>query len=137
MTVNGETRATDFGAQEFEAAPARVRARVRDLEFAPAVAVGIAYEVVPGLRFSADGRQRMGEGHPFEPASHLGVGAEIRPLPWLPLRGGAAVESDGFLLSGGAGVGLGPVRLDGAAARRTTEFGAATMLMATFSIESN
>jgi hypothetical protein len=134
VTVGGETRATNFEAQELDAAPAAVRARVRDLEFAPTVAAGIAYDIHPQFRLSADGRQRLGEGQASEPATHLGLGTEIRPFSWLPLRAGMAYISDGFLLSGGLGVAAGPVRLDGAAARKSTGLGTATILMITFSL---
>lgn len=134
VTVAGETRATDFDPQPFDAAPPPVRARVRDLEFPPAVSAGVAFRGVPGLTVSMDARHRLGDGAPSEPASHLGVGAEFRPLPILPLRAGVAVVSGGFQLSGGLGVGLGPVRADAAAARRSTEMGSASLGMLTFSL---
>lgn len=136
VTVSGETRATDFEPRGFDAAPAAVRARVRDLEFAPVVAAGVAYDPLPALRVSVDGRHRVQEGAPTSPATHLGVGAEFRPLPLLPLRAGVAFETGGYLLSGGLGVEVGPVRLDAAAARRSSEFGDATHGMLTLSIVS-
>jgi hypothetical protein len=136
VSVTGSSRVTDFEEQEFASAPDGARMRVRDLEYPPVVAAGLAYEFHSDFRLSADLRQRIGEGEPSEAATHLGVGAEYRPLRWLPARAGTAVTADGFLLSGGIGLDLAPVRLDAAAARRWTDRGPASLAMFSFSIVS-
>jgi hypothetical protein len=132
-----DTNTTDFDHLPFSAAPEAIRQRVEDLEYAPIVAAGAGYEVRPELLVSAELRQRMGDAQPFEPRTHLGVGADYRPLRWLPLRAGAAVISDGYMVSGGLGLHLGVVHLNGAVSQRRTDLGTGTSAMFTFSSESN
>jgi hypothetical protein len=127
---------TDFEARDFADAPGRLVERVRDLGYAPTVDAGAALEVDPSLLLVANIRGRFGDAQPFEPAHHVGAGAEYRPLRWLPLRAGAAWESDGFLLSAGAGVSIGVLRFDAGLAARRTDLGTASVAMFTFSSES-
>jgi hypothetical protein len=136
VTVDDETRATDFEPQPLSAAPDGVRSRLDDLRFAPVVGAGIAYQPRADLRVSADLRHRIGESMGSAPATHVGAGAEYRPVGWLPLRAGGAVIPEGFLLSAGVGLDFGPVRLDGAAARREDDAGSASLGMLTVSFLS-
>jgi hypothetical protein len=129
-------RSTDFDPQSFEGAPPHLQERVRELRYAPMLGAGGAYEVSPDVMVVGEVRGRLGDGQPLTPAVHAGGGVEYRPLPWLPLRAGAALISDGFLLSGGLGVSLGVVRLDAAVATRKDEFGRGTVGMFTFSSEA-
>jgi hypothetical protein len=56
---------------------------------------------------------RAREGLTREAASHAAVGAELRIIPFLPLRAGIATDlASGTTLSGGFGLKLGPVRID-------------------------
>jgi hypothetical protein len=135
VSVEGQATATDWEPQPYSDAPLPVRARVQDLGYAPVIAAGIAVAAAPGLRLSADLRQRLGDGQPVEAATHAGGGLEYRPLGWLPLRAGGAIVSGGYLLSAGAGLQVGAVRLDAAAARQRDDFGTASVGTVTFSLE--
>jgi hypothetical protein len=132
--VEGETRATDFEPQPFAAAPEEVRQHVRDLGFPTVLAAGVAYLPREDLRFTLDLRERIGEGRASQP-NQVGVGAEYRPLAWLPLRAGASALADGYQLAAGLGLRLGPVRLDAAAARRKTDLGTGRVGMVSLSIQ--
>ncbi|MQA91177.1 MAG: hypothetical protein GEU90_13250 [Gemmatimonas sp.] len=127
---------TDFDPQSFAAAPPRLKERVRDLRYAPVWSAGAAYDLRPDLALTSEIRGRIGDGQPIDGSFHAGAGVQYRPLEWLPLRAGAAVISEGFLVSGGLGLRLGVVRLDGAIAARRDEFGTGTLAMFTFSSES-
>jgi hypothetical protein len=131
-----DQRTTDFDPQSFAAAPEHLRERVRDLRYPPVLSAGAAYDLRPELTLTGEVRGRIGEGQPGSPGFHLGAGAEYRPLGWLPLRAGAALVSEGYLLSGGLGVRLGVVRFDTAVAARNDEFGSGTVAMFTFSSEA-
>ena len=136
VTVDGETRATDFAPQPFSAAPDGVRSHLHDLRFAPMVAAGVAYQARADLRVTGDVRQRIGESMSSAPATHLGAGAEFRPVAWLPLRAGGAVITEGYLLAAGVGLDVGAVRLDAGAATRNDDAGAASLGMLTLSFLS-
>jgi hypothetical protein len=118
VTVEGETRATDFEPRPFSDAPDPVRERVRELHDPPVLAAGMAYEPRSDLTLSAELRQRLGEGRSSLPDTRFGAGAEYRPLAWLPLRAGASLHAEGYLLAGGLGLHLGPLHLDAALASR-------------------
>src|SRR5690606_4926153 len=99
-----DTRETDFDLRPFSAAPGAMRDRVRDLRYPLVLAAGFGYQARPELMLNADVRQRLRGSSPFEPATHAGVGAEYRPVAWLPLRAGTAILSGGYLLSTGIGI---------------------------------
>lgn len=97
----------DFDSQlPFGAAPAALREIVTNQRFKPAVTLGAAFKVMSTLTLTADMKQSFGgdEAIVIGPKSRFGVGAEWRPLPFLPLRGGVASVTDGW--QAGAGVGL-------------------------------
>ncbi|HEX6927163.1 MAG TPA: conjugal transfer protein TraF [Longimicrobiaceae bacterium] len=134
ISLTSEERRTDFRARAYAEAPERVRARVRELGYSPVVAAGVGYEVGPQLYVSADVRQQVGDDRSPSPNTHVGAGAEYRPLPWLPVRGGAAAISDGYLFSGGLGLDLTLLQLDAAFARRRTHLGMASQVMVSLSL---
>ncbi|MEX2570241.1 MAG: hypothetical protein WD737_02980 [Gemmatimonadota bacterium] len=124
---------TDVDARPFSSAPQEVRDRLDDLGFSPVVAVGLGYRVSPRLLVTGDVRRNLRESVLAGPQSHVGLGAELAPLDWLPLRAGAALVTGGHLLSAGVGLRLGPVRLAASAARTDGEFGAGSVMMFTLS----
>lgn len=106
-TFSTDSNATDFDTQHpYSVAPAELRNIVDQQRFAPAVTFGAAFRVMPSLTLTADIRQSFGDDNAIQigPKSRMGVGAEWRLLPFLPLRGGVASVSDGW--QAGAGLGL-------------------------------
>lgn len=112
---------TDFDRKPYASAPAALRTAVDEMTFDPALSVGVAYDLQPDFTLAADVRNRFGDGMSLSPKLHAGLGAEYRGLGALHLRGGAALVTDGFLLSGGAGLQLGPVTLGLAGGLQTGE----------------
>jgi len=117
------TNRTDFDQQPYSAAPAAVRETVVNMTFDPTIAVGGGYDVNPDFTVSADLRNRFGDGLDVGPKLHAGVGAEYHGLSALYLRGGGAVVSGGFEISGGLSLILGPVNLSLAAGLRQADLG--------------
>ncbi|MBX6365848.1 MAG: conjugal transfer protein TraF [Gemmatimonadetes bacterium] len=103
----------------FSAAPAALRREVLDLGFEPVLSAGVAFRSTPRLRVDADVRRRLGDGGlDIDPRTHAGVGAEFRPVAWLPLRAGAAYVTGGAEVAGGFGIELGSYALGASLARR-------------------
>lgn len=102
-----DSNSTDFGTQQpFSAAPAELRDIVTKQQFKPAVTLGAAFNVLKTLTLTADIKQSFGDDNAIQigPKSRMGVGAEWRPVPFIPLRAGVASVTDGW--QAGAGVGL-------------------------------
>ena len=57
--------------------------------------------------------------------THAGVGAELRVLPFIPLRAGFSLYDEGFALAAGTGIELGPVNLTISAQDRHSRHGRA------------
>jgi len=87
-------------------APASIRSKVAGLKFKPVLAAGVAFDPIPKLTLSADIRLQAGGGIEVGPASLVGLGAEIKIIPFIPLRAGVSAMSDGFGASGGVGIHL-------------------------------
>lgn len=103
----------------FAEAPASLRQEVLDLGFKPVLSAGVAFRPTPRLLVDADIRQRLGDGGiEIDPQTHAGVGAEFRPVAWLPLRAGAAYVTGGAEIAGGFGIELGSYALGASLARR-------------------
>jgi len=115
--LDQDSQDTDFDARPFEGAPAALKDRVEELGFDPTVRVGAARAFGDDFTVAADLRKRLGDGMGLGHDFQLGGGAEFRGLGPLHLRGGAAVVTDGFELSAGVSLVLGPVNLTGAAAQ--------------------
>jgi hypothetical protein len=60
------------------------------------------------------------QGLEFSAAQQVGVGVELRLIPFIPLRVGYNTDFSGSTISGGVGLKLGPVRLDAALANTTS-----------------
>ena len=83
--------------------PMRIRAGVNATSGKITLAAGAVIRVKQALDIGA--------------AQQLSAGAEIRLIPFLPLRAGMSSDMQGgFTLSGGLGLKLGPLRFDGAVA---------------------
>lgn len=116
-------------------APAELRQALDDLAFQPRFALGASWQATSRLTLTGDVRAAAGAALGAEETLHVGAGAELRVLPILPLRVGLAAvslgeEASGFTLAAGAGLHLGPISVELAAARRDTGLGADTILMA-------
>lgn len=120
---NDETNSSDFDQQPATEAPDALRDKVTELTFKPVLTLGGAYEASEKLTVTGELRQRAGDGLATGPKSHLGLGLEYWPTPNIPLRGGAAVITDGFQVGGGAGLVLGPVNVGFGALLQTGDAG--------------
>jgi hypothetical protein len=97
---------TDFDQQPYSAAPQQLRDIVAAQRFKPAIAVGAAFQLMRSLTLTADIKKYTGgdEAIVFGPKSRFGVGAEWRVIPFIPVRAGVAMVTDGW--QAGAGVGV-------------------------------
>jgi hypothetical protein len=96
------------------AAPAlqeALKARIADAQPTPTLALGVAWSGLRRLTLAADLRQRFGEGIDLGPSTQVGVGAELRLIPFVPLRAGVTSIGDGMRYSGGLGLEFGVVNL--------------------------
>ena len=110
---------SDFDERPAREAPASLRREFEQRDFDPRLSVGVAWRARPDLTVTGDLRHELGSGLRVEERTHLGAGAEFRPIPLLALRGGLAAVSGGFQFAAGAGVALGPVRVSAAVSART------------------
>jgi hypothetical protein len=133
VTFNGtDPSKTNFDAAPYASAPASMRAALEAEKFKPELAVGVARRM-DKVTLTADGSTRIGDGIEIGPRMHVGVGAELRFIPLLPLRAGVAAITDGFQVAGGAGLHLGPFELGVAGSVRSkskgTDYGAMVSLL--------
>lgn len=119
---NEDTTTTDFDARPLSEAPQALRARLDDLAFPPVVAVAGAVRL-PMVTVSAEVRHRTGGSLSLSADTHAGVGAEFRPVPFIPIRAGVAKVSGGFNLGAGLGLEFGVFNLNIAGNRRTSDLG--------------
>jgi hypothetical protein len=135
VSLNQDTATSATDAIAFAAAPASVQERVAALTFEPTFAGGIAYQPNPALLLSADARFTRPDGLLTGASRHMGAGAELRALRWLPIRVGGAMISMGDDAQGwqaGAGLGLdfGGFSMNASALRRDAgRFGQSTVIM--------
>lgn len=104
-------------------APAALRAelegRIKATTPQPALVLGGAYTGFSHLTLAADVRTRFGDGIDLGPETQLGVGAELRIIPFIPLRAGVTALSGGMRYSGGIGLEFGVVNLQAGASLRS------------------
>ncbi|MFW5950725.1 MAG: conjugal transfer protein TraF [Gemmatimonadota bacterium] len=121
---NADTSATTFEELHIDRAPTELLDRIDELyTFSPVLSAGVAARLLPFLLLTGDVRHALDDNLDIGVQNHLGVGAELDIVPFLPLRAGLAAVSGGYQLSGGAGLRLGPVQLSAAAAMRQTDLG--------------
>ncbi len=92
-----------------------LRARIEDAKPVPTIALGVAWSGLPRITLVGDIRQRVGDGLERGAATQIGVGAELRLIPFVPLRGGITTLGNGMRFSGGLGLEFGVVNLQAAA----------------------
>ena len=110
VSFDGNTSKTDFSGAPYASAPASMRAALEAEKFKPEIAAGFAHRM-DRLTIAADASTRIGDGIEIGSKAHVGVGAELRIIPLLPLRGGVAALSDGYQIAGGAGLKLGAIEV--------------------------
>lgn len=124
------SRQTSFDAMAMTAVPDSLRAKaatlgaeIEAMRFKPSLNVGAAMRVLPFLTATADVRQELGDGMRLAERTHVGAGAELRIIPFLPIRAGLAAISGGYIASAGAGLDLFLFHVNAGIAARKTEFG--------------
>lgn len=129
FTASG-TRQTSFDAMSMTDVPDSLRAKaaalgaqVDAMRFKPSLNVGGSMRVLPFLTAMADIRQELGTGMRAAERTHVGAGAELRVIPFLPIRAGLAAISGGYIASAGAGLELFAFHMNAGVAARKTEFG--------------
>ena len=120
---NADTSYNVTRSQPLASAPADVQAWVTSLRFRPTIAFGAALRASKRLTLAADVRQQMGDGLSLEARTHAGIGAQLRVLPFVPLRAGVAYVTDGYVLTAGSGIELGGVNISASVQDRHTARG--------------
>ncbi len=107
-TFDGSDNTTDFDERPYGSAPQVLRDLVESQAFKPAVAIGMAFKPLARLTLTADMKRHTGgeEAIVIGPKSRIGVGAEWRIIPMVPLRAGLASVTDGWLAGVGAGLSI-------------------------------
>ncbi|HEX6589057.1 MAG TPA: DUF5723 family protein [Longimicrobiales bacterium] len=119
---DSDTTDTNFDQVPLSEAPDAVRERLDDLVFAPTFALAAAVDL-PMVKVTGEIRHRAGEALTIDSGTHVGVGAEFRPLGFLPIRAGVASVNGGFNLGAGIGLEFGVFNLNLAGSRRTSDLG--------------
>ena len=124
------TRTTNFDAISMASVPDSLRSRadamaveVDALRFTPSLNVGASMKVLPFLTAMADVRQNLGGGMHLAERTHVGAGAELRLIPFLPIRAGLSMIDGGYVASAGAGLEVALFHLNAGIAARKTEYG--------------
>lgn len=95
------------------AAPAalqeELRSRIDQSTPQPTLVLGGAYTGFKRVTLAGDIRQRFGDGLELGPKTHIGVGAELRVIPAVPLRAGVTSLTGGMRYSAGLGLEFGVV----------------------------
>ena len=122
VLFDGDSTTTDFEARPFSEAPQHVRDRLEEASYPPTVAVAGAVRL-PMVTVTGELRHRAGESISLETGTHVGVGAEFRPIGFLPIRAGVAAVSGGINLGAGLGLEFGVFNLNVAGSRRSSDLG--------------
>ena len=122
VTFDGVSFKTTFDEAPYASAPATMRAALEAEKFKPEIAAGFAHRMTR-LTVTADASTRIGDGIEIGSKMHVGVGAELRVIPLVPLRAGVAAVSQGFQVAGGAGLNIGPVEFGFGMSMRSTNNG--------------
>ena len=98
-------------ALPLDSAPPAMRDWLSAQRYKPALAAGVAFQATRALLVTADLRPELGDGMRLAERTHTGIGAELRAIPFVPLRVGVSTAADGWALAGGLGIEVGPVNL--------------------------
>ena len=111
LVFDGSTNQVDFDRRPFAAAPAVFAWSLRNYIFMPTVSVGLARRMASTTMVTVDVRQQLGSENTIlmGPPLHAGLGIDYRGLGFLPIRAGAAYETDGFAVSAGTELRVGPL----------------------------
>ena len=101
----------NWDQQPLANAPQALRDRITQLNLKPALAVGAAFSPLGILTITGDLRQQLGDGLVLGPKTQTGVGAELRLIPFLPIRAGLAHVTGGTRFGGGVGLELGLINI--------------------------
>ena len=112
-------------ALPLDSAPPGVRDWLTRQRFKPALAAGVAFQATPLILLTADVRHELGDGMRIAERTHTGIGAELRIIPFVPLRVGASTLLGGYALAAGTGIEIGPVNLTVSGQDRHTRHGRA------------
>lgn len=123
---DADSSSSDFDTTAFASAPAALREAIADQSFRPRASVGVAIDVSRLLTVTGDLRSEIGDGIVIGAKDHIGVGAELRVIPFLPLRAGVAKITDGTQFAGGVGLRIGRYELGVGATLRNRSEGKAT-----------
>ena len=114
ITLDGTSVTSDFGAVPATVPAPALLSDLLDQRFKFAINMGVAYRQSEKLALMADFRHDTGERLVVGKRSRIGLGAELKLLSFLPLRGGVSFVSGGAVqLAAGLGLELGPVKLSG------------------------
>jgi hypothetical protein len=110
-------------ALPLDSAPPAVRDWLTQQRYKPALAAGVAFQATRTLLLTADVRHELGDGMRIAERTHTGIGAELRAIPFIPLRVGASTLLGGYALAAGTGLEVGPVNLTVSGQDRHTRSG--------------
>jgi hypothetical protein len=105
LDPSDSTSEVDGDEQPFTNAPQSLKDVVISQAFKPAITIGMALKVNSFLTLTADVHKQTGgdEAISIGPRDRMGVGAELKILPFIPLRAGVASISDGWQAGAGFG----------------------------------
>ncbi len=92
-----------------------LRSLLDESKVTPTLALGLAWTGFKRITIAADLRQRFGDGLELGSKTEFGVGAELRLIPFIPLREGVTSIGNGMRYSGGVGLEFGLVNMQAAA----------------------
>jgi len=115
LTFDGRSVTTDFDGVPAATTPSTIRDELLAQRFELAFNTGVAFRPSEKLALSADFRHETGEALVIGERSSVGLGAEVRVIPFLPLRAGFSRVTDGaYQVGAGFGLELGPVVISAA-----------------------
>ena len=113
--AEADSTSTDFDAVPAANAPVALQNELLAQSVGTAFTLGAAFRPSDRIALTADFRKDGGETLVFGEGSHIGVGAELRLLSFLPLRGGMSRVSGGAIhFAAGVGLELGPIHFSSA-----------------------
>jgi len=130
---DADTSTSEFDALPLAEAPTALRQRLDESGYRKEIAAGVAFRPASNFTLAADIRHQLGDGLELGNETHIGAGLEFRPFSWLPLQAGVAHVPDGVQFTGGAGLRIGGIHLQGAGLLRTGDAGDEVVGMFSFS----
>jgi hypothetical protein len=89
-----------------------LRALIGEAKYTPTLAIGVAFSPIRRLTLAADLKQKIGSSTlELGPDTQIGVGAELRLIPFIPFRAGIATIGEGMRYSAGLALEFGILNL--------------------------